>query len=210
LIAGAIGWYGSGHLAETVAEISNNRPPLVYGLKLINEVQMALKTSNRHYENDDYAQPKFVDDSVRESEKDIIITERLMLKAAIIILVILYLFSMRIMCNILMQWVNQFFDAAEIATKRDFSTKMNLNGKADYSNEQSDTAFKDSLEVSQTLKNDDLDQTVTRNYQAKLNQAKQCLTITVYNRSQATGEQAESVEETRAYDEQMSVPIKPE
>jgi methyl-accepting chemotaxis protein len=84
------------------------------------------------------------------------------------------------------------------ANKGDFSTKMNLNGKAGYTKELSellnqlsdtvDTAFKDTIQVAQALEHGDLTQTVTRDYQGAFDQVKQSLNNTVAKLSQVINE----------------------
>ena len=84
------------------------------------------------------------------------------------------------------------------ANKGDFSTKMNLNGKAGYTKELSellnqlsdtvDTAFIDTIHVAQALEQGDLTQTVTRDYQGAFDQVKQSLNNTVAKLSQVISE----------------------
>ncbi len=84
------------------------------------------------------------------------------------------------------------------ANKGDFSTKMNLNGKAGYTKELSellnqlsdtvDTAFTDTIHVAQALEQGDLTQTVTREYQGAFDQVKQSLNNTVAKLSQVISE----------------------
>ncbi|HZX33210.1 MAG TPA: methyl-accepting chemotaxis protein, partial [Rhodocyclaceae bacterium] len=84
------------------------------------------------------------------------------------------------------------------ANKGDFSTKMNLNGKAGYTKELAellnqlsdtvDTAFKDTIFVAQALEQGDLTRTVTREYQGAFDQVKQSLNATVTKLAQTIGE----------------------
>ncbi|TAN67731.1 MAG: methyl-accepting chemotaxis protein [Methylobacter sp.] len=74
------------------------------------------------------------------------------------------------------------------ANKGDFSTKMNLNGKAGYTKELSellnqlsdtvDTAFEDTIRVAKALAQGDLSQKVTRDYQGAYNEVKQSVNTT--------------------------------
>ncbi|HEX5364745.1 MAG TPA: MCP four helix bundle domain-containing protein, partial [Gallionella sp.] len=84
-------------------------------------------------------------------------------------------YSMSVMQASLTQIVGEIRNIVAAANKGDFSTKMDLNGKAGYTKELSellnqlsdtvDTAFKDTIHVAQALENGDLTQTVTREYQ---------------------------------------------
>jgi methyl-accepting chemotaxis protein len=75
------------------------------------------------------------------------------------------------------------------ANQGSFNTKMNLHGKAGYTQELSellnqlsdtvDTAFKDTIHVAEALERGDLTQTVTRDYQGAFDQVKQSLNNTV-------------------------------
>ncbi|TAN67713.1 MAG: methyl-accepting chemotaxis protein [Methylobacter sp.] len=153
--------------------------------------------------------------------------------------------AMKVMQANLTKIVSEITTIVAAANKGDFSTKMELNGKAGYTKELSellnqlsdtvDTAFKDTIQVSQALEQGDLTQTVTRDYQGAFDQVKQSLNNTVaklsqvigevngaaaniasaseevsstaQSMSQATSEQAASVEETSASVEQMSASI---
>jgi methyl-accepting chemotaxis protein len=94
--------------------------------------------------------------------------------------------------------VAEIKDIVAAANKGDFSTKMNLNGKAGYTKELSellnqlsdtvDTAFKDTIRVAQALEHGDLTLTVTRDYQGAFDQVKQSLNNTVAKLSQVINE----------------------
>jgi len=154
-------------------------------------------------------------------------------------------YSMKAMQDNLTKIVSEITAIVASANKGDFSTKMDLNGKAGYTKELSellnqlsdtvDTAFKDTIQVSEALEQGDLTQIVTRDYQGAFDQVKQSLNNTVaklsqvisevngaaaniagaseevsataQSMSQATSEQAASVEETSASIEQMSASI---
>jgi methyl-accepting chemotaxis protein len=153
--------------------------------------------------------------------------------------------AMKAMQDSLTNIVSEITTIVASANRGDFSTKMDLNGKAGYTKELSellnqlsdtvDTAFNDTIRVSQALEQGDLTQTVTRDYQGAFDQVKQSLNNTVaklsqvigevnsaaaniagaseevsataQSMSQATSEQAASVEETSASVEQMSASI---
>jgi methyl-accepting chemotaxis protein len=141
--------------------------------------------------------------------------------------------------------VDEIRDIVALANKGDFNTKMTLAGKTGYTKELSellnqlsntiDTAFKDTIDVAQSLEEGDLTRTVTREYQGAFDQVKQSLNNTVaklsetiakvvsaadqlgnaseqisatsQSLSQASSEQAASVEETSASIEQMAASI---
>jgi len=155
------------------------------------------------------------------------------------------LYAMKVMQDNLSEIVSEIKHIVDAANKGDFSVKMDLNGKAGYTKELSeqlnqltdtvDTAFTDTIRVSQALEQGDLTRTVTRDYQGAFDQVKQSLNNTVaklaqvisevngaaaniagaseevsataQSMSQATSEQAASVEETSASVEQMSASI---
>ncbi|MFZ2405246.1 MAG: methyl-accepting chemotaxis protein [Methylobacter sp.] len=154
-------------------------------------------------------------------------------------------YAMKVMQDSLSKIVTEIGNIVLSATKGDFSAKMDLNGKAGYTKELSellnqlsdtvDTAFKDTIQVSEALEQGDLTQTVTRDYQGAFDQVKQSLNNTVaklsqvigevnaaasniagaseevsataQSMSQASSEQAASVEETSASVEHMSASI---
>ncbi|HEX5337488.1 MAG TPA: MCP four helix bundle domain-containing protein, partial [Gallionella sp.] len=107
-------------------------------------------------------------------------------------------YSMSVMQASLTQIVGEIRSIVAAANKGDFSTRMNLNGKAGYTKELSellnqlsdtvDTAFKDTIHVAQALENGDLTQVVTREYQGAFDQVKQSLNNTVGKLSQVIGE----------------------
>jgi len=155
------------------------------------------------------------------------------------------IYSMNVMQDSLSTIVAEIKNLVASANKGDFSTKMTLSDKAGYTKELSellnqlsdtvDTAFKDTIHVSQALEQGNLTQTVSRDYQGAFDQVKQSLNNTVaklsqvisevngaaaniasaseevsstaQSMSQATSEQAASVEETSASIEQMSASI---
>ncbi|MFZ2407236.1 MAG: MCP four helix bundle domain-containing protein, partial [Methylobacter sp.] len=88
----------------------------------------------------------------------------------------------------LKQIVGEIQQIVAAANKGDFSTKMNLNGKAGYTKELSellnqlsdtvDTAFGDTIRVAKALAQGDLSQKVTRDYQGAFNEVKQSVNTT--------------------------------
>jgi methyl-accepting chemotaxis protein len=89
------------------------------------------------------------------------------------------------------------------ANKGDFSTKMNLVGKAGYTKELSellnqlsdtvDTVFKDAIRVTQALAQGDLSQKVTREYQGAYDQVKQSVNTTADSLTEIVGEMKDIV-----------------
>ena len=100
------------------------------------------------------------------------------------------------------------------ANQGDFSSKMDLNGKAGYTKELSellnqlsdtvDTAFKDTVHVAQALEQGDLTQTVTRDYQGAFDQVKQSLNNTVAKLSQVIVEVNEAATNMASASEEIS------
>jgi methyl-accepting chemotaxis protein len=94
--------------------------------------------------------------------------------------------------------VGEIRDLVAAANRGDFSTKMNLAGKAGYTEELSkllnqlsdtiDTAFKDTIDVAAALERGDLTRTVTRDYQGAFDQVKQSLNNTVAKLAQTIGD----------------------
>jgi len=153
--------------------------------------------------------------------------------------------AMHTMQDSLGKIVGEIRTVVAAANQGDFNAKMTMEGKAGYTRELSellnqlsdtvDTAFKDTIHVSQALEQGDLTQTVTRDYLGAFDLVKQSLNNTVaklaqvigevngaatniasaseevsataQSISQATSEQAASVEETSASVEQMSASI---
>ncbi|HEX5394120.1 MAG TPA: methyl-accepting chemotaxis protein [Rhodocyclaceae bacterium] len=117
--------------------------------------------------------------------------------------------------------VGEIKDVVEAANRGDFNVKMNLVGKAGYTQELSellnqlsdtvDTAFKDTIRVAEALERGDLTLTVTRDYQGAFDQVKQSLNNTVSKLSQvisevnsAAGTIASASEEVSATAQSMS------
>jgi len=96
--------------------------------------------------------------------------------------------AMKTMQTNLTQIVTEIKNIVGAANKGDFSTKMDLNGKAGYTKELSeqlnqlsdtvDIAFKDTIRVAQALAQGDLSQKVTRDYQGAFDQVKQSVNTT--------------------------------
>ncbi|MCK9389639.1 MAG: methyl-accepting chemotaxis protein, partial [Sulfuritalea sp.] len=94
--------------------------------------------------------------------------------------------------------VGEIRDIVAAANKGDFSSKMDLAGKAGYTKELSellnqlsdtvDTAFRDTIEVAGALEQGDLTRKVTRDYQGAFDQVKQSLNNTVGKLAQIIGE----------------------
>ncbi|HEX8962116.1 MAG TPA: MCP four helix bundle domain-containing protein, partial [Rhodocyclaceae bacterium] len=97
--------------------------------------------------------------------------------------------AMKSMQDNLVKIVGEIRDIVAAANRGDFSTKMDLAGKAGYTKELSellnqlsdtvDTAFKDVVRVASALAHGDLSQKVTRDYQGDFDQAKQAVNTTV-------------------------------
>ncbi len=91
-------------------------------------------------------------------------------------------YSLKVMQDSLRGIVGEIRDIVAAANKGDFSTKMDLNGKAGYTKELSellnqlsntvDGAFKDTIRVADALARGDLSQKVTTEYQGAYNQVK--------------------------------------
>jgi len=106
--------------------------------------------------------------------------------------------AMNAMQDNLSKIVSEIKSIVADVNKGDFSTKMDLNGKAGYTKELSellnqlsdtvDIAFKDTIQVSEALEQGDLTRTVTRDYQGAFDQVKQSLNNTVAKLSQVIGE----------------------
>ncbi|OGS81489.1 MAG: hypothetical protein A2061_03265 [Gallionellales bacterium GWA2_59_43] len=104
----------------------------------------------------------------------------------------------------LTQIVAEIQQIVEAANRGDFSTKMDLNGKAGYTKTLSellnllsntvDTAFKDTIHVAQALAKGDLTQVVTRDYQGAFNDVKQSLNGTVSNLKELVGQIKDSTD----------------
>ncbi len=108
------------------------------------------------------------------------------------------LYSMNVMQDSLNKIVSEITGIVAYANKGDFSTKMNLNGKAGYTKELSellnqlsdtvDTGFKDIIAVAQALEQGDLTRIISRDYQGAFDQAKQSLNNTVAKLSEVISE----------------------
>jgi len=98
----------------------------------------------------------------------------------------------------LKQIVGEIGGIVAAANKGDFSTKMNLDGKAGFTKELSvllnqlsdtvDTAFGDTVRVAEALARGDLSQKVTRDYQGAFNQVKQAVNTTAESLTKIVGE----------------------
>ena len=146
----------------------------------------------------------------------------------------------------LTQIVAEIQRIVEAANKGDFSIKMDMSGKQGYTKTLSellnllsdtvDTAFKDTIRVTQALAKGDLTEVVTRDYQGSFNDVKQSVNTTVDNLktlvneikvavegintgsreiavgnsdlSQRTEEQASSLEETASSMEELTSTVK--
>ena len=92
------------------------------------------------------------------------------------------LYSLKTMQDSLRSIVGEIRDIVAAANKGDFSTKMDMNGKAGYTKELSDLlnqlsdtvdgAFKDTIRVADALAHGDLSQKVTKDYAGAYNQVK--------------------------------------
>ena len=97
-------------------------------------------------------------------------------------------YAMSVMQGSLTTIVAEIRQIVAEANRGDFSTKIELNGKAGYTKELSellnqlsdtvDTAFKDTVRVAQALAQGDLSQKVTRDYQGAFNDVKQAVNTT--------------------------------
>ncbi|MDP2099807.1 MAG: methyl-accepting chemotaxis protein [Methylobacter sp.] len=106
--------------------------------------------------------------------------------------------ALKTMQDNLIKVVSEIKGIVAAANKGDFSTKMEMNGKAGYTKELSellnqlsdtvDIAFKDTIRVSEALEQGDLTKTVTRDYQGAFDQVKQSLNNTVAKLSNVIGE----------------------
>ncbi len=98
-------------------------------------------------------------------------------------------YSLKVMQDSLRGIVGEIRDIVAAANKGDFSTKMNLEGKAGYTKELSellnqlsntvDGAFKDTIRVADALAAGDLSQKVTQDYQGAYGQVKISVNSTV-------------------------------
>ena len=94
--------------------------------------------------------------------------------------------------------VNEIRDIVAAANRGDFATKINLHGKAGYTQELSellnqlsdtvDTGLKDVIHISQALEQGDLTQQITRDYQGAFDQTKRALNNTVAKLAQTISE----------------------
>jgi methyl-accepting chemotaxis protein len=94
--------------------------------------------------------------------------------------------------------VGEIRNIVALANKGDFSTKMDLNGKAGYTKELSellnqlsntvDGAFKDTIRVAEALARGDLSQKVTTEYAGAFNQVKVSVNSTADSLTQIVGE----------------------
>jgi methyl-accepting chemotaxis protein len=108
------------------------------------------------------------------------------------------LLSMKGMQDNLIGIVGEIRDIVGAANKGDFSTKINLAGKAGYTKDLSDllnqlsdtvdTAFGDTIRVAEALAKGDLSQKVTRDYQGAFNQVKQAVNTTAESLTKIVGE----------------------
>jgi len=100
------------------------------------------------------------------------------------------------------------------ANRGDFSTKMNLAGKAGYTKELSellnqlsdtvDTAFKDTIYVAEALERGDLTRSVTRDYQGAFDQVKQSLNNTVAKLAQTISDVSATTDTIASATQQVS------
>ena len=107
-------------------------------------------------------------------------------------------YAMSVMQTGLTKIVGEIRQIVTAANKGDFSSKMELNGKAGYTKELSDllnqlsdtvdTAFKDTVRVAQALAQGDLSQKVTRDYQGAFNDVKQAVNTTADSLTRIVGE----------------------
>jgi len=94
--------------------------------------------------------------------------------------------------------VSEIRNIVGLATRGDFSTKMDLTGKQGYTKDLAellnqlsntvDTAFKDTIFVVSALEQGDLTKSVTRDYQGAFDQVKQALNNTVSKLAQTIGD----------------------
>jgi methyl-accepting chemotaxis protein len=121
--------------------------------------------------------------------------------------------SMKAMQDNLIGVVGEIKNIVALANKGDFSTKMNLTGKAGYTKDLSDllnqlsdtvdTAFNDTIAVAQALEEGDLTRTVTREYQGAFDQVKQSLNNTVAKLAQTIAEVSEATNQLSNASEQI-------
>ena len=110
--------------------------------------------------------------------------------------------------------VGEIRDIVALANRGDFSTKMDLEGKAGFTKELSellnqlsdtvDIAFKDTIQVAQALERGDLTQVVTRSYEGAFDQVKQALNNTVAKLSQVISEVNSAATNIASVSEQVS------
>ncbi|HEX8962225.1 MAG TPA: methyl-accepting chemotaxis protein, partial [Rhodocyclaceae bacterium] len=110
--------------------------------------------------------------------------------------------------------VGEIRDIVAAANRGDFSTKMDLAGKAGYTKELSDllnqlsdtidTAFKDTIDVAMALERGDLTRKVTRDYQGAFDQVKQSLNNTVAKLAQTIGDVNATAEALGSATQQVS------
>jgi len=115
------------------------------------------------------------------------------------------LYSLKTMQDSLRSIVGEIRDIVAAANKGDFSTKMDLNGKAGYTKELSellnqlsntvDGAFKDTIRVADALAAGDLTQKVTQDYQGAYGQVKTSVNSTVDSLTQIVEEIRNIVED---------------
>ncbi|BCB26094.1 chemotaxis protein [Sulfurimicrobium lacus] len=113
-------------------------------------------------------------------------------------------YSLKIMQDSLRKIVAEIQKIVDDAVQGDFSTKMDMSGKAGYTktlsellNQLSDTvdgAFKDTIRVAQALANGDLSQKVTREYSGAYNQVKVSVNTTADSLTQIVAEIQQIVE----------------
>ncbi|MEN6587555.1 MAG: methyl-accepting chemotaxis protein [Sulfuricella sp.] len=113
-------------------------------------------------------------------------------------------YSLKIMQDSLRKIVAEIQKIVDDAVQGDFSTKMDMSGKAGYTktlsellNQLSDTvdgAFKDTIRVAQALANGDLSQKVTREYSGAYNQVKISVNTTADSLTQIVAEIQQIVE----------------
>ncbi|WP_460510461.1 methyl-accepting chemotaxis protein, partial [Hydrogenophaga soli] len=106
--------------------------------------------------------------------------------------------AMKSMQDSLIGVVAEIREVVAAANKGDFTTKMNLKGKAGYTQDLSellnqlsdtvDTAFKDTIRVARALARGDLSQKVTRDCQGAYNDVKQAVNTTAESLTAIVGE----------------------
>jgi len=107
-------------------------------------------------------------------------------------------YAMNAMQTNLTQIVSEIRNIVAAANKGDFSTKMEITGKAGYTQELSEllnqlsgtvnTAFDDTIRVAKALAQGDLTQKVTRDYQGAYNDVKQAVNTTADSLTSIVGE----------------------